>query len=191
MKFLYAVLCAVACAGCSILPASITHRPPADIHLAQCKGPATSLPDSLARLLPPRTGHMIPDDGWADLALTVPGGFAGVVYDPATQRPILMLTDTTRASAAKVALAGTTLPLQQATVRQVRWNFAQLVDWFNYIIPRVGEPISVADKDEAINRIHLYASSAEARDRLVAALEKLPLPCDLVVVDRRTFKVSF
>jgi len=68
----------------------------------------------------------------------MPGGFGGVIYD-AAHMPILMLTDTAQASAAKRALADKIdFPVQQATVRQVRWNFAQLVDWFNYLLPRLG-----------------------------------------------------
>jgi len=133
---------------------------------------------------------MIPDNQWADLATTVPGGFAGAFYDSA-HTPILMLTDPGQASAAKQGLTGQLgfLP-QYATVRQARWNFAQLVDWFNYIFPRLGVPVT-ADKDEAINRIHFGVTSVEARDRVVAALAQLPLPCDLVVVDLKGFVVQF
>jgi hypothetical protein len=134
---------------------------------------------------------MIPDNQWADLATTVPGGFAGTFYDSA-HTPILMLTDPAQAAAAKEALAGKLgfLP-QYATVRQARWNFAQLVDWFDYLLPRLGASFSFADKDEAINRIRFGAASVEARERLVSALAQLPLPCDLVVVDPRVMIFSF
>ena len=141
-----------------------------------------SLPDSLARQLPRRTGRMIPDDRWADLATTVPGGFAGVFYDSA-HKPILMLANPTQAAAAKQALDGKiSFPLEQATVRRARWDFAQLVDWFNYLFPRLGVPVT-ADKDEALNRIRFSVTSVELRDRVIRALAQLPLPCDLVVVD--------
>jgi hypothetical protein len=40
-----------------------------------------------------------------------------------------------------------------------------------------------ADKDEAINRIRFSVTSIERRDSVVAALAKLSIPCDLVVVD--------
>jgi hypothetical protein len=134
---------------------------------------------------------MIPDNHWADLATTVPGGFAGVFYDSA-HTPILMLTDPAQASAARQALAGKLgFPVEHATVRQARWDFAQLVDWFNYLLPRLGVPFSFADKDEGINRIRLGAASVEARERLVSALAQLPLPCDLVVVDPRVMIFSF
>jgi hypothetical protein len=80
---------------------------------------------------------------------------------------------------------------QQAEVRQARWDFAQLVDWFNYVFPRLdGTPVT-ADKDEALNRIAFSVTSIELRDRVVAALAKLPLPCDLIVVDLNGLTVRF
>jgi len=125
---------------------------------------------------------MIPDDHWADLATTVPGGFAGVFYDSA-HTPILLLTDPTQAVAAKEALTGKLgFPVRQATVRRARWDFAQLVDWFTYLHPRLGVPVT-GDKDEALNRVRFSVTSVELRDRVVRALAQLPLPCDLVVVD--------
>lgn len=168
---------------------TVTPKAP-PISLAQCEGPATNLPDSLARTLRPRTGRMIPDDRWADLATRVPGGFAGVWYD-STHTPILMLTDPAQEAAAKQALAREfAFPFREAAVHQARWNFAQLVDWYNYILPHLDAPAS-ADKDEAINRIHLHVATAEDRDRLLRALGRLPLPCDLVVVDLDGMRVGF
>ena len=111
---------------------------------------------------------MLPDTRWADLATVVPGGFAGTFYD-STHTLILMLAEPAQASAAKRALAEHGLALQQATVRPARWNFAQLVDWFDYILPRLGVP-AAADKDEALNRIRFSVTSIELRDRVIAAL---------------------
>jgi hypothetical protein len=187
MKWIAATIAVIALIGCrtsrrAVAP-TLPIPPAAPIRLAQCEGPASSLPDSLARNLPRRTGRMIPDDRWADLAATVPGGFAGVLYDSA-HTPILMLTKPAQATAAKQALVGKiSFPLQQATVRQARWDFAQLVDWFNYVFPRLGVGPVTADKDEALNRIRFSVTSVELRDRVVSALAQLPLPCDLVVVD--------
>lgn len=183
-KHLAAVFASLALAACGTHSAGTPAVPqPAAVHLAQCSGPATSLPDSLARQLPRRTGRMMPDDQWADLANAVPGGFAGVLYDSA-HTPILMLTQPERAAAAKEALVGRlNFPLAQATVRKARWDFAQLVDWFNYIFPRLGVGPVAADKDEALNRIRFSVTSIELRDQVVRALAALPLPCDLVVVD--------
>jgi hypothetical protein len=152
------------------------------VRVADCVGPATSLPDSLARRLPPRTGRMQPDDHWADLATSVPGGFAGTFYD-SKHTPILMLVRPESASVAKAALAGKIgFAVEFVTVRKARWDFAQLVDWFNFLLPRLTDQVT-ADKDEAINRIRFGVTSVEARDRVVRTLRGLHLPCDLVVVD--------
>jgi hypothetical protein len=161
------------------------------VRVAACDGPATSLPDSLARLLPRRTGNMQPDDKWADLALAVPGGFAGTYYD-ADHRLVLRLTHPELAAEAKAALR---LPLPyslvDATVEAARWDFAQLVDWFNYLRPRLPAGVSAADKDEALNRIRYSVRSIDARDQVVRALSALGLPCDLVVVDPNGMTVKF
>jgi hypothetical protein len=125
---------------------------------------------------------MQPDDKWADLARTVPGGFAGVLRDSA-QRVILRLTQPALAVEAKAALR-TQLPvgLDNAIVQPARWDFGQLVDWFNYLLPRLPVPVT-ADKDESLNRVRFSVTSVEARDQVLRALAPLELPCDLVVVD--------
>ena len=116
---------------------STSVAPQGAVRVADCVGPATSLPDSLAARLPPRTGRMHPDDQWADIARTTPGGFAGSIRD-STHRLILMLTKPELTGEAKAALADRLpFPFESATVRQVRWDFAQLVDWFNYLLPRI------------------------------------------------------
>jgi hypothetical protein len=191
MKCICAAIAAIVLVGCRAPNTVASLTPPQrPIRLAQCEGPASTLPESLARHLPLRTRRMIPDDRWADLAATVPGGFAGVFYDSA-HTPILMLTEVAQAAAAKEALAGKiSFPVQQATVRQARWNFAQLVDWFNYLHPQLGVPVT-ADKDEALNRIRFSVTSVELRDRVINALAQLPLPCDLVVVDLNGLTVRF
>lgn len=158
--------------------------------VAACDGPATSLPDSLARRLPPRTGRMQPDDKWADLARTVPGGFAGVLRDSA-QRLILRLTQPALAAEAKAALrTQLAVGIDAATVQSARWDFGQLVDWFNYLFPRL--PLAVtADKDESLNRVRFSVTSVEAREQVLRALAPLGLPCDLVVVDLNGLIVRF
>jgi hypothetical protein len=158
--------------------------------VAECDGPATSLPDSLARRLPPRTGRMQPDDKWADLARTVPGGFAGILRD-STHRLILRLTHPELAAEAKAALrAQLPVALDDAVVQPARWDFGQLVDWFNYLHPRL--PVAVAaDKDESLNRVRFSVTSIEAQDQVVRALAPLGLPCDLVVVDLNGMVVRF
>lgn len=191
MKFLIAGFAAIALIAGHAPHASLTPPPFAPaIRLAQCEGPAFSLPDSLARQVPPRTMRMVGDDRWAELARTVPGGFAGIFYD-STHTPILLLTQPAQAAAAHRALAGKIELPPDAVVRRARWDFAQLVDWFNYLLPRLSVGGITADKDESINRIRLSVTSLAARDSVIRDLAALPLPCDLVVVDLRGLTIQF
>jgi hypothetical protein len=78
-----------------------------------------------------------------------------------------MLTQPGRAAEAKLALAERLhIPLKDATVRQARWDFAQLVDWFNYLRPRLSVSSFSADNDETINRIRLSVASVAAHCRV-------------------------
>lgn len=155
--------------------------------IADCTGPARSLDPAIAASLPPRTGHMAPDDGWADLAARVPGGFAGILY--VDSKPVLMLTDPSQALAAKEALS-VEIPwfdIRGAEVRKARWDFAQLVDWYNYL--GIRGPVwqtpgmTSGDKDEAINRIRYGVLDSASRARLVSSLAGMDLPCDLIALE--------
>lgn len=164
-----------------------------------CAGPANSLSPALAAALPPRTGIMVPDDKWADLAGTVPGGFAGVWFENPGQKPILMLTRPAEAAAAKAALNGQVpgFPIASAEVRQARWDFLQLVNWYNYAVSQGVfdvEGVTLGDKNERLNRIVFGAVDTVAMKALAAALVDLDVPCDLarvvrvgpITFDRRT-----
>lgn len=163
-------------------PGTSPDRP---VRVRSCSGPATSLPDSVAAALPARTGQMTPDDQWADLATRVPGGFAGVLYEGG--QPVIMFTHPESADVAKPEIAQKIpeFPVLNATVRRVRWDFAQLVNWYNYLNPRVFGPSEMvsSDKDEGLNRISFGVTNEGARAVLVKSLLALNVPCDLVVVE--------
>jgi len=160
---------------------------PSMTRIADCNGPPRSLDPAIAASLPPRTGHMTPDDGWADLAARVPGGFAGILY--VDSKPVLMLTDPTQAPAAKAALAGEIpwFDIPGAEVRKARWDFAQLVDWYNYL--GIRGPVwqtpgmTSGDKDEAINRIRYGVRDSASRASLLSRLAGMDLPCDLIAIE--------
>src|SRR6185312_14867755 len=101
MKATASLLLVATLTGCSRL---FEPGPHDTVTVSACSGPAMSLSDSLTALLPPRDGTMVPDDQWADLATTVPGGFAGVFYVRGTL--MLALTRPNEAAAARAALAG-------------------------------------------------------------------------------------
>jgi len=146
-------------------------------------GDARSLDASLR--LPPPTSATV-DDQWADLAREVPGGWGGVLL--VSGRPTVYLVHTERREAALAALyaAGVGLPLfdiRTADVRQGRWDFAQLYDWYRYINVRVGTVNGVysTDIDEERNRL-VYEVDSTAKAEVEALVATLNLPCDLVVI---------
>lgn len=162
---------------------------PDTVRVANCVGPASSPPDSVVAGFRARVRVLSPDDLWADLADSLPGGFAGVFYEAGLQ-PVLMLTQPELADAAKRALAPRIpgFPVASATVRQARWNFAQLVYWHFYLNQRwVGgfSDVVTTDNDEALNRIHFGVLDQSARERVIHWLGMLNLPCDLVLITLR------
>ena len=160
-----------------------------------CKGPALSLPDSLRARLRPRTGFW-PDDYWADLAEKIPGGFAGVLRIQG--KPTIWLVRPGDADAAKAALLSDpnfrNFDVRGAQVLKARWDFAQLVDWYDYLIgtdiwSSVG--ILSGDKQEGINRIRFGVKDEASRGALVRKLEALNVPCDLIHIGLERPEVLF
>jgi hypothetical protein len=157
------------------------------VRVADCDGPARSLPPELRLALRPRTGQMVPDDHWADLAERIPGGFAGILYDR-NMKPILMLTDPERADEVKKVLVSDRtfrhFDLVGAKAFKARWDFAQLVDWFNFIVSDTSvwktDGMVFGDKDEETNRIYFRVETEAGRQRLKEKLSALNIPCDLV-----------
>ena len=153
--------------------------------MRDCEGPATSLPAELLAALEPRKDYH-PDHVWADIAERVPGGFAGIMAREG--QPILLLTDPSQVDAAKEALVPliSGFPIRDASVEQARWDFSQLVNWYDYLsqhTPIHTFRMTFGDKSEGDNRIvYGWADSASlyaARDML----EALPVPCRLVLLE--------
>jgi hypothetical protein len=100
-----------------------------------------------------------------------------------------MLTDPSQASAAKKALASQLagFNVASAEVRKARWDFAQLVNWYNYLSVKTSvwqtRGMVSGDKDESINRIHFGVVDSAARDALLHTLAGINLPCDLIAVE--------
>ena len=167
-----------------------------DLRVGDCDGPPVSLPSNLRALLGPRTGQMVPDDHWADLAERVPGGFAGVLYSGG--KPLLMLTRPEDATAAKKALASDPtfngFDLGHAEVRKARWDFAQLVDWYRYLVGHTSvwntPGMAGGDKNEGTNRIYFGIQTEAGRQELKRKLLAVNVPCDLIQIglqSRATF----
>jgi len=181
----------VFCACSAASPTSTPKNPPlasSELRVADCDGPPLSLPTNLRATLAPRTGQMVPDDHWADLAEQIPGGFAGVLYSDG--KPVLMLTRPEQAAAAKSALASDPtlkgFDISHAEVRKARWDFAQLVDWYNYLVGHTSvwnTPGMVGgDKNEGTNRIYFGIETEAGRQELKRKLLAVNVPCDLVQI---------
>jgi hypothetical protein len=158
------------------------------LRVADCDGPPVSLQANLRTLLGPRTGQTDPDDHWADLAEQIPGGFAGVLYSDG--KPVLMLTHPEQATEAKLALASDPtfngFDLAHAEVRKARWDFAQLVDWYQYLGGQTSvwstPGMTAGDKNEVTNRIYFGVETEAGRQELKRQLLAANVPCDLIQI---------
>jgi hypothetical protein len=143
-----------------------------------------------------------PDHETAELSRQVPGGYGGLFigYDPPTppgararpetQHVVVFLVDTTQRDAALRAIASATPPHQRslnisgARIRPARWSFAELYDWYEVFLSRLGMPegVTITDIQEMENRIVFGVEDAVARERLERQLLPLDLPCFLLGV---------
>ena len=159
-----------------------------DLRVNACTGPATSLDPAVVATLHPREANLNGD--WANLAESVPGGFAGAASD-GRGGLVIYLTDVSQATAAKAALMGAfpeRFDVPGAEVRPARWNYAQLDDWRRFLHMRVlGDArrgVNGFGVNVTLNRLEFSVEDARARDRLAKALLTtellVPLPCDLI-----------
>ncbi len=148
--------------------------------------PAAAL-DSLGLSIP--APAVTPDDRWAALAREVPGGFAGTMLEGGL---VVFLVDTTQRDAALAALGArgglAGRDPKRVRVRKVRWNFAQLYDWYGYLNRHLDfdhDNVAMSDIDEAENRITYGVMGEGARRALEHRLAALrpPPPCFLVAVE--------
>lgn len=150
--------------------------------------PVAEVPAAVRDSLPsPRFGATV-DDRWAEAARELPGGFAGEIIEGSR---IVFLVDTTQRDAALAALAARGglegSDPQRVRVRKVRWNFAQLYDWYRYLNLHVWRDAGVVtgDIDESNNRITYGVMGESGRRRLERLLAQLrpPPPCFLVAIE--------
>ncbi|HXT15106.1 MAG TPA: hypothetical protein VN706_05720 [Gemmatimonadaceae bacterium] len=154
-------------------------------HACSADSPALSLATDKVR--PYHRG--LPDDRWADISRTTPGGFAGLV--PAQNTNVYRvswysywLVDTTQRAAAEPLLRAAGIPVDSlSTVRKARWSWAQLFDWMGYLQANV-TGATMNDIDEATNRLHFGTADAEHERHMEQQLARLGVPCNLVWLSR-------
>jgi hypothetical protein len=157
--------------------------------------PAYTLPDAARDSLPSGGGeHRTFDEIWADFAREVPGGWGGMFYEQ--ERLTMYLLEPSKRQDAIAALMQLlqgsgweeVLPdLPSARVKQGRWDFAQLFDWYRYINQHVWrvEGVTVSDIQEQRNRLEYGAKDEDTKQRVTEVLTTLDLPCFLVAVEIR------
>lgn len=125
-----------------------------------------------------------PDDQWAALARTVPGGFGGVYYD-ANHTFTVVLVDPSKKNQAFSALHAAGLFVDGAAVAKGRWNFAQLYDWLAYIQDRspAVTGLRTVDIDELANRLAFGLADSSSIHAFDSTLARMNLPCFLVNTD--------
>jgi len=152
--------------------------------------PAVELPAALRDSLggPVPESRATSDDRWAAAARELPGGFAGEMLEGGL---VVFLVDTTQRDAALAALAArgglAGMDPKRVRVRKVRWNFAQLYDWYRYLGLHVwsASGLVTSDIDEAQNNITYGVKDESGRRRLERLLAELrpPPPCFLVAIE--------
>ena len=156
------------------------------------------LPADLRASLP-TFGPRQPDDWFVAISQSVPGGFAGLFFED--NHFVLTFVDPVVAARARpqiqeafaslgYAAPPTSLDINKAEFRGARWSFAELDEWFRYIVPRVGgvnSGISGIDIDEKANTIAFGVIDETARALLESQLAALKVSCNLVTTVIRPY----
>jgi hypothetical protein len=129
--------------------------------------------------------HNNPWEKRAEISRKIPGGWGGVTRKENGFGTRLLLVDTTQRVRALEALVAAGSPFSPDTpVKQGRWSYSQIYDWFRYIHTHLRYvAVTGWTLDEANNRIfYMLEDEAAARefDRQLAGMN---VPCFLVVRD--------
>jgi hypothetical protein len=152
------------------------------------------LPAELRETLP-ALGPRQPDDAYVAISRSVPGGFAGLFKEGNLW--VLTFVDPVAAEASRTAIqqafAGRTgvptfLDVANAKFRSAQWTFAELDEWYRYIV--WDEAIFLhgaytSDIDERANTIDFSVVDEAARAKVEARLATLGVSCNLVTTTIR------
>ena len=158
------------------------------------------LPADLRATLVP-FGPRVPDDAYVAISQSVPGGFAGVFLED--NHLVLTFVDPEAANGARAQIqeafdsrhvGGLNFSAANAEIRGARWTFAELDEWFRYIIQnKVGGPgsgVSSADIDEKANTVAFSVIDETARNLLESRLASLNISCNLVTTVIQPYPIS-
>jgi hypothetical protein len=148
------------------------------------------LPVELRAALPPTSGGRGLEDAFLAISQSVPGGFAGMVWE--TNHFVLTFVEPEKANAARAEVEQALVThravapgtdLRTVEIRGgVRWTFVELEEWFRYIMSqRAFVPgVSSWGIDEGHNTIHYGVIDESARAALEAKFASIGVSCNLV-----------
>jgi hypothetical protein len=148
----------------------------------------------------PAFGPRVPDDAYVSISQSVPGGFAGVFFED--NHYVLTFVDPAKANQARSEIqqafvsrgvGGSGMDVATAEIRGARWTFAELDEWYRYIIPKLfgpGSGISSSDIDEKANTISFGVIDETARAQLEARLASLSVSCNLVTTVIQPYAIA-
>lgn len=161
--------------------------------------PPMRLPADL-RVTLPAFGMRTPDDAYAAISESVPGGFAGVFFDD--NHYVMTFVDPATADRSRAAIqdafdshgfAGSGLVVATAEFRGAHWTFAELDEWFRYVVAAnlgaAGNGVSFWDIDERANTVSLGVIDEASRTLLESKLATLNVPCNLVTTRIQPYAV--
>lgn len=150
--------------------------------------PAPSLPQSARESLPPPGTDLNAE--WAAIARRTPGGWGGYFID--NGKPTVYLLEPSKLEDAAEALRAEGIPVPPSVaVKQGRWDFAQLYDWYRYLNRHLWpvEGVSFSDIQEARNRLEYGAIDEPTRAKMEDILADLDVPCFLVAIEIQEYAV--
>jgi len=166
---------------------SVTEAPELGVPKFTCLSNSATmrLPADLRATLP-AWGLRQPDDAYVAISQSVPGGFAGAFSEDG--HLVLTFVDPAAANQARSQIQqafttrGFAIDVLTAEFRAARWTFAELDEWYRYIIPRLSGSASASssDIDEKANTLSFGVLNETERAQLEAQLSSLGVSCNLV-----------
>ena len=155
--------------------------------------PSTPIPLELKAATPPRGSQLTIDDKNADIARDIPGGWGGSGFLENNVMNMYLVNPSQKdAALAALAARGVIGAGADVRIRQGRWSFAELYDWYRYLNSYVwtSARVSSSDIQEARNRIQYSVIDESERTKLEKALSDLDIPCWLVAIEIRGYATA-
>lgn len=127
---------------------------------------------------------------WAAIARRTRGGWGGYFIDDGT--PTLYLLEPSKLEEAAEALRAEGIPVASTVVvKQGRWDFTELYDWYRYLNPHLWavEGVVSSDIQESRNRLEYGVIDEPTRVKMEKILAGLDVPCFLVAIEIQDYPV--